>query len=92
VDEYDRSLRDVDQRYGRDAAAGEDERVARGDSGIVCPAIIISLVVGFPYLTDDLTTFGKPRFVNKTPTKKGNVSLGSRVISHHHEKQQHHVV
>jgi hypothetical protein len=26
VDEYDRSLREVDQRYGRDAA-GEDERV-----------------------------------------------------------------
>lgn len=39
-------------------------------SGIVCPAIIISLVVGFPYLTDDLTTFGKPRFVNKTPEQK----------------------
>ncbi len=46
MDEYDRSLRDVDQRYGRDAAAGEDEWVARGDSGIVCPAIIIgSLIV-----------------------------------------------
>jgi hypothetical protein len=37
VDEYDRSLRDVDQRYGRDAAAGEDERVAPGTPELSAP-------------------------------------------------------